>query len=243
MLWLRDLVPGAGWGVLDDHGAPKVAYHHLRRALAPIAVWLTDEGQNGVAIHVANDRSITLDGRLRITCYRDGELPVASASIDIEVAAHAAISLDAETLIGRFIDASYAYRFGPPGHDLIVASLERPLPDGTELLSQAFLFPVGRPGRLESADGLGLHGCAETTPDGGLDVVIRTRRVVDGVRLHVPGFVASDDAFAVEPGGARRVRLRPVPADERTVASPPGAVGWLTGLNVGGRVPIGLDQA
>src|SRR6476469_2087652 len=35
ILWLRDLAPGAGWGILDDHGEPKVAYHHLRRALAP----------------------------------------------------------------------------------------------------------------------------------------------------------------------------------------------------------------
>lgn len=243
VLWLRDLAPGAGWGVLDDLGAAKVAYHHLRRALAPIAVWLTDEGSNGVAIHVANDRPVTLDASLRIACYRDGELPVASATIDLDVEAHAAITLDAETLVGRFIDASYAYRFGPPGHDLIVASLERAVPDGPELLSQSFLFPVGRPRRLESADGLGLRGCAEGTADGGLDVVIRTRRVVDGVRLLVPGFVASDDAFAVEPGGARRVRLHPVPVAARTEASSSGAIGWMTALNVDGRVPIRLGPA
>ena len=31
VLWLRDLVPGAGWGILD-RGRPKVAWHHLRRA-------------------------------------------------------------------------------------------------------------------------------------------------------------------------------------------------------------------
>ena len=29
VLWLRDLLPGAGWGVLDSRGEPKVAYHHL----------------------------------------------------------------------------------------------------------------------------------------------------------------------------------------------------------------------
>ena len=34
VLWLRDLSPGAGWGVVDHRGVPKVAYHHLRRALA-----------------------------------------------------------------------------------------------------------------------------------------------------------------------------------------------------------------
>ncbi len=35
ILWLRDLVPGAGWGVVDHRGRPKTAYHHLRRILAP----------------------------------------------------------------------------------------------------------------------------------------------------------------------------------------------------------------
>ena len=60
VLWLRDLVPGAGWGVLDHRGEPKVAYHHLRRALAPVAVWITDEGLDGVAVHVANDLPVPL---------------------------------------------------------------------------------------------------------------------------------------------------------------------------------------
>src|SRR4051794_36941279 len=30
ILWLRALMPGAGWGVLDHAGNPKVAYHYLR---------------------------------------------------------------------------------------------------------------------------------------------------------------------------------------------------------------------
>ena len=47
ILWLRDLVAGAGWGVVDNHGRPKTAYHHLRRILAPTAVWLIDEGIGG----------------------------------------------------------------------------------------------------------------------------------------------------------------------------------------------------
>ena len=37
-------LPGAGWGVLDHRGEPKVAYHHLRRALAPVAVWTHRRG-------------------------------------------------------------------------------------------------------------------------------------------------------------------------------------------------------
>ena len=58
-----DLMPGAGWGVVDHRGEPKVAYHHLRRALAPIAVWIIDEGIDGVVVHVANDRPDAARGR------------------------------------------------------------------------------------------------------------------------------------------------------------------------------------
>src|SRR5207253_8672744 len=64
VLWFRDLRAGCGWGVLDSTGAPKVAYHHLRRALAPIAVWTTDEGLGGIDAHVANDGPKPLDATL-----------------------------------------------------------------------------------------------------------------------------------------------------------------------------------
>ncbi len=52
----RPAARAPGWGVLDHRGRPKVAYHHLRRALAPVAVWTTDEGLGGIVVHVANDR-------------------------------------------------------------------------------------------------------------------------------------------------------------------------------------------
>ena len=62
VLWLKDLVPGAGLGRARPSRRPKVAYHHLRRALAPVAVWSTDEGLDGVDVHVANDRPEPLRG-------------------------------------------------------------------------------------------------------------------------------------------------------------------------------------
>ncbi len=86
VLWLKDMLPGAGLGVLDHRGLPKVAYHHLRRALAPIAVWTTDEGLTGVAIHVANDIGRPLRGTLRVALYRDREIPVAERTVELSMA-------------------------------------------------------------------------------------------------------------------------------------------------------------
>ena len=71
VLWLRDLRAGAGWGVLDHRGAAKVVYHHLRRMLAPVAVWSTDEGLSGFAVHVANDGPQAVRARLRVALYSD----------------------------------------------------------------------------------------------------------------------------------------------------------------------------
>jgi beta-mannosidase len=231
VLWLKDMLPGAGLGILDERGNPKVAYHHLRRALAPVAVWTTDEGVGGVAIHLANDRPDKLRATLRVALYRDLEAPVAKAAEDIELPPHGAAERSVEGLLGHFADAAWAYRFGPPAHDVIVVSLETG-GEPAQLLSQSFRFPAGRPRAREAAERLGLRARWRTHPDGGASLTIETRRLAYGVRVHVPGFVADDDAFSVEPGGARLVRLTPASAG----ASPSG--GSVTAINLDGQVNI-----
>ncbi len=223
VLWLRDVVPGAGWGVLDSGGGPKVAWAHLRRALAPVAVWMVDEGQGGVRIHVANDRPEPLRARLRLALYADGERLVGEAEEALEVAGRETVERDAEGLLGRWVDISWAYRFGPPQADVVVASLER----AGAPVAQAFLFPAGRPQRRESAEALGLE--VEAIPGA---VTLRSRRLAWGVRLRVPGWDAEDDAFSLEPGRKRTVALRP----REPGAAWPG--GTLTALNLDGGLEL-----
>jgi beta-mannosidase len=204
VLWLRDREPGSGWGVLDHEGRPKLAWHHLRRALAPVAVWLVDEGLNGLTIAVANDTPAALRATLRLSLYRDGQLPVNGASRKLEVGPHDSLELDAEELLGRFVDIAYAYRFGPPQHDTVVATLQR----GDEVLSQAFFYPVREPLEGRTAAELGLDVTARSE-DGGIAVSLVAERVVHGVRLAAAGFEPADDGFDLEPGCARGIRLRP----------------------------------
>jgi beta-mannosidase len=233
ILWLRDLVAGAGYGVVDDHGRPKTAYHHLRRVLAPTAVWLSDEGIGGVIAHLANDGPTRLTARLRIALYTDLEVPVGAGEERIELAPHGATQRDIETIIGHFVDAAWAYRFGPPAQDAIVVSLERADGQGAELLSQAFHFPAGRPLTPEPERRLGLRGTATgQATDGSVRLTVASRRLAYGVRLHVPGFAASDDAFSVEPGGSRTITLCPLEPGR------PFTGGALSALNLTGRVGI-----
>jgi beta-mannosidase len=227
VLWLKDLVPGAGWGVLDHRGEPKVAYHHLRRALAPVAVWTTDEGLGGIDVHVANDGPERLELRLRVSLYRDFEVPVDEASIDLSLAPHTYVRHNVEGLLGRFVDVTWAYRFGPPAQDLVAVTLER-AGDGA-VISQAFRFPAGRPSAVWPADALGLRGVVDAS---GPSPVLRvsSRRFAYGVRVDVPGFVAGDDAFGVEPGHELVVPLTPKEGADRAESAS------LTALNLSGRV-------
>jgi len=198
VLWLRDLVPGAGWGLLDHTGAPKAVLGALRRVLAPVAVWTTDEGLGGVAVHVANDGPEPLAATVRIALYRDGEHRIAEASAAVEVPPHGAWTGDVEALLGHWVDASYAYRFGPPAHDLLVAALEGP---GSELLSQSERFPAGRSPAAHSAEALGISARLEDDA-----VRISSTRALIGARLL--GCEAAEDGFLVEPGHERIVAVR-----------------------------------
>ncbi len=231
VLWLRDLVAGAGWGVVDHRGGPKVAYHHLRRALAPAAVWTIDEGLGGVVVHVANDGPEPLSARLRVTLYRDLEQRVGAGEERLQLDAHGSHVRSVEDLIGHFADVSWAYRFGPPAQDVIVASLVRDGEPDDVLLSQAFRFPAGRPARVETSDHLGLSADARPCGEGIVRVTVRSQRLAYGVRLHAPGFAPDDDAFSIEPGGSREIDVRPATPDVRFG-------GELSAINLAGRVPI-----
>jgi beta-mannosidase len=224
VLALRDVRPGAGWGVLDHRGEPKVAWSYLRRALAPVAVWLVDEGLGGVDVHVANDRPQPLEARLRVALYRDRELLVEEATAELRIPPGGGAKHGVEELLGRFVDASYAYRFGPPGHDLIAASLE----GGEGLLAQAFAFPVGRPVAHED---LGLAAVVRRGEAATLEVVVSSRRFAYCVRVHAEGYRALDDAFSVEPGGSRTITLVPGPGAQ-------WRGGRVTALNLAGSVEI-----
>jgi beta-mannosidase len=167
-----------------------------------------------------------------VSLYRDRETLVGEAEQEVQVPAHGHREFGVEALLGRFVDVSWAYRFGPPAQDLVVLSLEQPCETGATLLSQSFLHPAGRPAERMSGDRLGLettlHGSAEGAPV----LRIATRGFACGVRVDVPGFRPSDDAFSIEPGHAREIALR----REGQVATVGGGV--VTALNLQGSVRV-----
>jgi beta-mannosidase len=204
--WLNDLVPGAGWGVLDDTGRPKAAYWYVRRALAPVATWMTDEGTNGVAVHLANETGSAIEATLHVALYRADGVSSGEGTAEITIPARAVLETDFEGALGHFADVGYAFRFGPPGHDVAVASL---LVEG-ELRSQAFRYPRGRPATVAPAGSLGLEASVREEGDTGFVLQVRSTALAYAVSVQVPGFEPDDDAFTIAPGGERKLFLRPV---------------------------------
>lgn len=209
LVWLlRDLWSGAGWGVLDASGAPKAAYFYLRRALQPVAIHLSDEGVNGLAVHVINDRAVELRGEVRLEAFR-GDARVVAARHAIDVSPHGAVEVSAASMLDRFHDLSYAYRFGPPPHDVVVATL---VAEGVEA-AEAFHFPLGL--AMSRERGETLEAEARPGNDGDVEIVVRARRFAQSIAIEAGGYEPDDAYFHLAPGGERRVRLRLVEARAR----------------------------
>ncbi|KWF58518.1 glycoside hydrolase family 2 protein [Burkholderia pseudomultivorans] len=207
LVWqLQDVMPGAGWGVIDATHRPKSAWHALRQVLQPVQILLVDEGLNGLDLHVINERPAPLSAAVELVALRDGRTPVARAGCPVRIAAHDAVRLGSAELLGRFFDWTYAYRFGPCEHDTVVATLRAD--DGT-LLSQAFHFPSRTHPAVFAPRELGLEACVSRSGDV-WHVDIDTRHVARHVQIDAPGFVPRDDWFHLAPGTPARVALMPL---------------------------------
>lgn len=203
VLSLRDTTPGAGWGLVDAFGRPKAPWWSLRRVLAPVALLLIDEGLNGVDLHAVNDRPSVLDARVLVELFARGETLVASAEREVSVPAHGTVTLGVEEVLGGFRDVGYAYRFGPPSHDVVAASLLAP---DSSLLSQVVHLPHGL-ARAVEAD-IGVSG-EIVGPPGAQRARLRSRRFAQGVVVEVPGHHVEDAWFPLLPGATRELVLTP----------------------------------
>ncbi len=222
LVWLlQDLWPGAGWGIVDSLGTPKAAWHALRRAFRPVQVMLSDEGVNGLAVHVLNETQRTLRLKLTLQCLRLGEVPVVQEERELVLAPRGTLELAAASLMNAFFDTTYAYRFGPAPHDVSVAAIADA---GTgERLADAFHFPLGR-GAVR-AD-VGLTAQAEAR-DGGWVLKLRSKRLAQSVHVDDEHFRAEDEWFHLAPAIERVVRLLPRDASG---SLPDGEVHALNGI-------------
>jgi len=196
-------------------------WHGMRRAFRQVQVLLSDEGTNGLAVHVINESADNLALRLDVSCLRDGEISVVSGSREIELLARMSASFAATDLFGAFFDTTYAFRFGAPSHDVTVARLVDSA-TGAEIAT-AFQFPRGRMAAMRPAR---LAAVLERDAKGWF-VNVETHQLAQSVALAFPGYLASDSWFHLASGATRHVRLKALPT--ANAARPSGTIRQLGG--------------
>jgi beta-mannosidase len=211
LVWfLRDLVPGAGWGILDAFGQPKAAYYALRRTLQPVAVFISDEGCNGLAIHVVNDGRDALQTLLTVTLYRNGEPHGTEVRHELNVEAHGNVELSANQLFEGFYDLAYAYRFGPKIHDVIAATLRDPQ---GHLLSEHAHFHRGE--LMRGGSEVDITAALGDDERGVPTLKVSSTRFAQSVYIDTPGAVPEDNYFHLIPGESRTIRFPNATAGQR----------------------------
>lgn len=220
---LSDLAPGAGWGILDSDHRPKSIFRALSRSWRPIAIVATDEGVNGLRLHLINETAAPVIGQVELFGLRDGTVVVARAEREITVGPRSTCVVESADLYGGFFDYTYTYRFGASELNVAVARLRV----GGEIVSEAFSFPVGR-AAARQASHLEVEVVAQ--PDGwALQLV--SSAFAQSIHIHVPGFSPSDDWFHLVPDDPKLIRLRSLGTTDHSTR-PQGWVRALGGATI-----------
>lgn len=220
LLWLwRDLQPGAGWGLLDSDGRPKSAFYALRRASQPLRLSISDEGTNGLYLHLVNDTARATTGKLTLRCLRDGKTPVIEAARDVTVAPQAGLSVGAFALFDRFFDAGHCYRFGPAAHDTVHATFAA---EDSDQPQEAFHF-LGPPTSVTDQAIVAALG----EDDAGFFLDLLADTATRFIEIADNEFMPDDNYFHLPPGHRKIVRLTP-PRHSSGHAHPSGRISALT---------------
>ena len=206
LVWFfKDLWPGAGWGIIDSLGLPKAAYYYLKRSWQNVQIALTDEGLDGLHLHVINETANPFRGFVELTLLKDDHVVIARRQMPCELAVRSQEMLESDALLGGFYDVAHAYRFGPPKHDVAIATL---LDGDRRVVGEAFHFVQPREPALLAAVTLEAEAAPRT--NGCYEVRLKTDRLLRSVCFDAKGFLSSDSYFHLVPGREKTVRFKPI---------------------------------
>jgi beta-mannosidase len=198
----QDVTRGAGWGMLDALGRRKSAWYALQRASRVRHVILTDEGLNGLVVHIVNEADSPLRATLRIACFRQDH-PIRTEERMVALGPRSVAALSFAALVPGFFDVTYAYRFGPRVHEVTMAELH----DATtgELIADAYHFPdiaALQPHEL-GLEATVKHGAK------GWELYLQSRHFAQFLHVDDDSFIPSENWLHLPPGRVRRIALRP----------------------------------
>lgn len=203
LVWFyKDLWPAAGWGIVDCFGNPKSTYYYLKRCWQSRQLTVTDEGLNGLHLHLTNETNVACRGTVEVLLLKEPGRVVVRQQAPVEIAPRGKIRSSADEILGGFYDVSYAYRFGPPHHDVAIATW---YDEERNIVSQAYHF-IGN--RIVQPIPGGVETQTVKRSDEEYQVTIRAERFLHAVRVSAKGYLPTDNYFHLPPHQDHIVRFR-----------------------------------
>lgn len=204
LVWfLKDLLPGAGWGIIDSQGLPKACYYFLKRCWQSLGLSLTDESLNGLHIHLYNETNDDFQGEVEVVLFNELSVVVAKGGCDISIGRSSKALLSLDQLLNSFFDTTYSYRFGPAKHSVVAARLVN---DRGSQISDAYYFPKSQLPRME--DGVNLTTQIFQLPSGDYQLDLSSDKFLYSVNVDAPGFLPGDNFFNLIPGVSKSILLK-----------------------------------
>lgn len=203
LVWFyKDLWPGAGWGVVDATGSPKAAYYFLKRVWNTRQLTLTDEGLNGLQVHLMNETTEDCRGSVEVVLLKEPQVVVARQERPIQLAGRSRQMVSADEILGGFHDVTYAYRFGPPQHDVVLVTW---YDEQRQVVSEG-LHLIGR--REPAVAAVNVQAEAIRVSDDEYRVTLNADGFLHGVALQARGFLPDDNYFHLPPQRSKIVTFR-----------------------------------
>ncbi len=235
LVWFyKDLWPAAGWGIVDSTGTPKAAYYQLKRMWQTRQLSITDEGLDGLHLHLNNETAQAVEGFVEVQLLREPNVIIARHEIALKVAGRSLETRSVDEILGSFFDVNYAYRFGPQSHHVVIATW---FSAGREVISESFHLnrardPVAQPLSAEM-----LVAKAEALGDGRYRLMLKSDRFLQSVRLSAKGFLPDDNYFHLAPDRLKAVSFSCTPGKSVTFEV------YVEALNVAGEISVELTRA
>ena len=200
----------------DDFNAAAASLHEVIQAIAGSSSVVNDSAdsigeatnmlarrteQQAAALEETAGALAEITATVEISALRNGSQPVVAGSREILVSPRGQVSLAATDLFGAFFDTTYAFRFGPPAHDVSVGRLLI----GEREAASVVHFPRGRTAAMHEAT-LAVEAGEDAA---GAFVRLSTDRLAQSVSLSIPGYLPEDNWFHLAPGRPKVVRLHP----------------------------------
>ena len=207
LVWFyKDLWPAAGWGIVDSTGAPKAAYYQLKRLWQKRQLTITDEGLDGLHLHLSNETTEAIEGFVEVQLLREPNVIVARHEIEVKVERRSLELRSVDEILGSFFDVNYAYRFGPQSHHVVIATW---FSTGREVISEAFHLARARDPAVQPLSAEMLSAKAEPLGEGRYQLMLKSDRFLHSVRLSARGFLPDDNYFHLAPDRDKAVSFAP----------------------------------